>query len=94
MVDKEKNPEPTKHYSNQELEVLKKLNHRLALLSENKYQFRSGIYRGIGFAIGASIIGAIVVSLLLSLLEGIDNPFINDVVEQAQSIQSEGNTSP
>jgi len=73
------------HYSDEELEMLKGVNKRLALLVDYRYQLQSGVLRGIGFAIGASIIGAIIVAALLSIFEAIDNPFVDEVIDSAGS---------
>jgi len=72
-------------YSKEELEALKNVNRRLELLVDYKHQFKSGILRGIGFAIGASIIGAILVTIILNIVQRIDSPFIQDLINNAES---------
>lgn len=77
------------HYSKVELATLKSVNHRLEQLADYKHQFKSGILRGVGFAIGASIIGGIIVTIILSFFKGWDNPFVQDVINKAESTKSQ-----
>jgi hypothetical protein len=84
MTEK-KSPKPTGTYSPEEIKILKNVNYRLELLVDYKHQFKSGLLRGIGFAIGASIIGAIIVTLILSLFDNINNPFVQDIINNAES---------
>lgn len=85
------NTEKKTFYSKAELSVLKDVNRRLALLVDYRHQFKSGVLRGIGFAIGASIIGAIVVTIILSFFQNIDIPFVQEVINNAESTT---NTKP
>ena len=77
------------YYTQEELKTLKDINHRLELMVDYKYQFRSGLLRGIGFAIGASIIGAIIVTIILNFFSGIDSEFIQEVIDNAQSTSTQ-----
>ena len=80
-------------YDESELDTLKKVNYRLALLVDYKHQLKGGLYRGIGFAIGASIIGAIIVTIILNFFEGIDNPFVQDVIQNSESTTNPSSNS-
>ncbi len=80
---KAKSDKIKKNYTDEELGVLKNVNRRLSLLVDYKHQLASGIFRGIGFAIGASIIGAIIVYLLLSFFREI--PVVKDFVDRFET---------
>jgi hypothetical protein len=88
MTDSDKSSKKT-YYTKEELRTLKDINRRLQLMVDYKYQFRSGLLRGIGFAIGASIIGAIIVTIILNFFSGINSEFVQEVINNAESTNTQ-----
>lgn len=88
MAETDKTSKKT-YYTKEELRTLKSINRRLENMVDYKYQFRSGLLRGIGFAIGASIIGAIIVTIILNVFSGIDSEFVQEVINNAEPSTSQ-----
>lgn len=65
------------------LRELKKLNKQLAERNSKKQTFIRGIYRGVGAAIGATVIAAIVFSALSFSIEKLENvPVLDTLIEK------------
>ena len=65
------------------LKELRRLNRQLADRNSKKQTFIRGIYRGVGAAIGATVIAAIVLSALSFSIEKLENvPVLDALIEK------------
>lgn len=64
---------------------MNELNEKLDKLMNYKQVFLRGIVRGVGIAIGTTIVAAILLSILGALFDPIDNlPILRDIVQSVE----------
>ncbi|MCA9346215.1 hypothetical protein KC960_01870 [Candidatus Saccharibacteria bacterium] len=75
--------EQTESVNEKTLKELRRLNRQLADRNSKKQTFIRGIYRGVGAAIGATVIAAIVLSALSFSIEKLENvPVLDTLIEK------------
>jgi len=75
--------EQTESLNEKTLKELRRLNRQLADRNSKKQTFIRGIYRGVGAAIGATVIAAIVLSALSFSIEKLENvPVLDTLIEK------------
>lgn len=64
---------------------LKRLNERLDRANSPKWEFIRGLAKGIGVAIGATIVAGILISILARTIHTVEDiPLIGDIIQKTQ----------
>lgn len=73
-------------------ELLNDIANRLDRLTSLKETFKRGLVRGLGIAIGASVIAALALAILAKVINTVDDvPIIRDIIRETEVQQSINN---